>query len=309
MYVHTYHDQFAVDPGEVEIRWQQFAAWTMGYKFVDAFIYTGGNNNFGGQPNGPVYQAFQETARQGRNLSPALSKLISYGYGPSFVQGAGTSGTPGEWIGFDRNNAQPSQRYLTGVSNVTNLGTKNGGLSGDVYVGFFNPLHLSFGDPTGTTYFMVMNGLGGNLSLPNGQSDNTATVAETRQQMTLNFDFGVTGINSLLRLNRNTGTVDTINTSYSDGGNTVFTSLGSGKYQLQLKLDGGTGELFKYNDGTPFVGVQAAPALGYWDNDTNAANNDPASGAGLGGSGTWDSGSSKWYNGASNSAYVAGSNV
>jgi hypothetical protein len=143
MYVQTFHDGIAVDPGEAQIRWQQFSAWTMGYGFVDAFIYRGGNNNFGGQPNGPVYQAFQETARQGLNLSPALSKLISYGYGPSFVQGAQSNGIPGEWITFDRNNAQPSQRYLTSVSNVTNLGTKNGGLSGDVYVGFFNPLHLA----------------------------------------------------------------------------------------------------------------------------------------------------------------------
>ena len=130
MYVQTFHDGVAVDPGEAQIRWQQFVGWTMGYKFVDAFIYRGGNNNFGGQPNGPVYQAFQETARQGRNLGPALSKLISYGYGPSFVQGAGSSGFPASGSTFDRNNAQPSQRYLTGVSNVTNLGTKNGGLVG-----------------------------------------------------------------------------------------------------------------------------------------------------------------------------------
>jgi autotransporter-associated beta strand protein len=308
MYVQTFHDGIAEDPGEAQIRWQQFSAWTMGYGFVDAFIYRGGNNNFGGQPGGAVYQAFQETARQGLNLSPALSKLISYGYGPSFVQGAQSNGIPGEWIGFDRNNAQINQRYLTGVSNVTNLGTKNGGLSGDVYVGFFNPLHLSFGDPTNTTYFMVTNGLGGDLRLPDGSTDNTATVAQTRQQMTLNFDFGVTGINSLLRLNRNTGTVDTINTGFSDGGNTVFTSLGNGKYQLQLKLDGGTGDLFKYNDGTAFVGVQTAAALGYWDGDGNAANNNVTSGAGLGGSGTWDAGS-KWFNGTSNSAFVAGSNV
>ena len=108
--------------------------------------------------------------------------------------------------------------------------------------------------------------------------------------MTLDFDFGVTGINSLLRLNRNTGLVDMIDTSYSDGGNTVFTSLGNGKYQLQLKLDGGTGDLFKYNDGTAFVGVQAAAALGYWDNDANAGNNDVATGGGLGGGGNWDAG-------------------
>ncbi len=309
MYVQTYHDTYAVDPGEAEIRWQQFAAWTMGYSYVDAFIYTGGNNNFGGQPNGPVYQAFQETARQGRNLGPALTKLISYGYGPSFVAGAGSSGLPGEWLNFDRNNAQPAQRYLSGINNITNLGTKNGGLSGDVYVGFFNPLLRTFGDPTNTTYFMVMNGLGGNLTLPNGQSDNTATVADTRQQMTLDFDFGITGINSLLRLNRNTGQVDVINTSYSDGGNTVLTSLGGGKYQLQLKLDGGTGDLFKYNDGTAFVGAQSGVPIGYWDNDANAANNNLNSGAGLGGSGNWDGAASKWYNGTANSSYSAGSNV
>ncbi len=192
---------------------------------------------------------------------------------------------------------------------MTNLGTKNGGLSGDVYVGFFNPLHLSFGDPTGATYFMVTNALGGDLRLPDGSTDNTATVAQTRQQMTLDFDFGVTGIHSLLRLNRNTGLVDTIDTSYSDGGNTVFTSLGNGKYQLQLKLDGGTGDLFKYNDGTAFVGVQAAAALGYWDNDANAGNNGVTTGGGLGGGGNWDAASSKWFGGTSDSPYTAGSNV
>jgi autotransporter-associated beta strand protein len=317
MYLQTFHDSKAIDPGEAEIRWNQFVGWTLGYTFEDAFIYRGGNNNFGGQPNGPVYQAFKETARQGRNLGPALSKLISYGYGPSFVQGAGSNGLPGEWITFDRNNAQPSQRYLTGISNVTNLGTKNGGLSGDVYVGFFNPLHLSFGDPVGTTYFMVTNGLGGELTIPaptaenpnNVQSDNTATVAQTRQQMTLNFDFGITGINSLLRLNRNTGTVDTINTGFGDGGNTVFTSLGNGKYQLQLKLDGGTGDLFKYNDGTAFVGVQSAAALGYWDGDGNSANNNVTTGAGMGGNGSWNAASSAWYNGSTNSTFNSGSNV
>lgn len=309
MYVQTYHDDIAVDPGEAEIRWQQFAAWTMGYSFVDAFIYRGGNNNFGGQTSGPVYQAFQETARQGRNLSPALSRLISYGYGPSFVAGAGSSGIPGEWINFDRNNAQPAQRYLTGVTNITNLGTKNGGLSGDVYVGFFNPLTRNYGDPVNTTYFMAMNGLGGNLTLPSGQSDNTATIAQTRQQMTLNFDFGITGINSLQRLNRNTGQVDVINTAYSDGGNTVFTSLGGGKYQLQLTLDGGTGDLFKYNDGTAFVGAQGGVPVAYWDNDGNAANNDVNSGAGLGGTGAWDSGGPKWYDGTNNAAFTSGSNV
>src|ERR1051326_636075 len=58
LYVQTYHDTYAIDPGEAEIRWQQFAAWTMGYTFVDAFIYSGGNTNFYTQP--PLYYQYRE---------------------------------------------------------------------------------------------------------------------------------------------------------------------------------------------------------------------------------------------------------
>jgi fibronectin-binding autotransporter adhesin len=38
----------------------------------------------------------------------------------------------------------------------------------------------------------------------------------------------------------------------------------------------------------------------YWDNDANAGNNNFTSGAGLGGTGNWDTASSKWSNGSSN---------
>ena len=46
----------------------------------------------------------------------------------------------------------------------------------------------------------------------------------------------------------------------------------------------------------------------YWDSDGNAANNDVLTGAGLGGTGTWDIGA-KWYNGTTDTAYVPNSNV
>ena len=49
--------------------------------------------------------------------------------------------------------------------------------------------------------------------------------------------------------------------------------------------------MFKYNDGTPFVGQ---PWTTYWDGgDSNGVNNNTTTGAGLGGNGTWDSASSK----------------
>src|SRR5262249_7300160 len=85
LYTQTYHDDFAVAPGEAQIGWQAFAAWTMGYTFTDAFIYAGGNNNFAsgaGDPNG-VYAHYKETARQSKNLGPALVRLISTGLNTS----------------------------------------------------------------------------------------------------------------------------------------------------------------------------------------------------------------------------------
>jgi autotransporter-associated beta strand protein len=301
MFVQTFNDTFAVDPGEVEIRWQQFAAWTMGYKFVDAYIFSGGNNNFGNNPAGPVYQHFQETSRQSRNLGPALTRLISYGYGTSILQGKNAAGqtnpVPGDWLVFNKNNAPPNQQYLSSLSAV-NLGTKNGGHPGDVYVGFFNPLHASFGNPAGEVYFMVMNGLGGDLQIPNGQggtmSDNTATVAQTQQQITLDFDMGTSTINSLQRLRRSDGQVEVV----------PLTHVSGRTWRLTFNLDGGTGDLFKYNDGQVFVGAQAVQPTVYWDSDANPAGNNTSTGGGMGGAGTWDGGA-KWFNGSSNSAWSA----
>src|SRR3954462_11468987 len=47
----------------------------------------------------------------------------------------------------------------------------------------------------------------------------------------------------------------------------------------------------------------------YWDNDTNAANNNITTGTGLGGTGNWDTSSSKWFNGASDVAWTDGSDA
>src|SRR5205085_128859 len=114
--------------------------------------------------------------------------------------------------------------YTTAVS-VHSLSSKNGsdpgnpghGYVGDVLMGYFNPMLESYdGSYTNELYFMVTNAL----------DDPTGTVADCLQQITMSFNFGASGINSLLRLDRNTGSIDTINTSYNDGGNTVFTSLG-----------------------------------------------------------------------------------
>src|SRR3954464_13352985 len=64
LYLQTYHaGDGARDPGDLEMRWQQFTAWTLGYTFVDAFT-VGGSTSL----SQPRYDQFRETARQGKNL-------------------------------------------------------------------------------------------------------------------------------------------------------------------------------------------------------------------------------------------------
>jgi hypothetical protein len=134
--------------------------------------------------------------------------------------------------------------YLMSVS-ATNPGTLNNGKPGDVIVGFFKVLHESFdGDQyNNEKYFMVTNGL----------SDGNGTGTQTQQQIRLTFDMGSSGITSLQRLSRNTGTVEIV----------PLTADGNGEYYVDIVLDGGTGDLFKYNTGAPFVGIEevSAPSL------------------------------------------------
>lgn len=258
LYLQTYHGgDGARDPSELEIRWQMFTGWTLGYTFVDAFTAGGGNTslfNSGNEnlPTQPTYNYFKESARQSHNLGPALTKLISYGYGPNVVLGKDPNGVtnqaPGDWPTFAQANAPVNQQYLTAVS-ARSLSHKNGvdssnpdgiggfyGYAGDVYVGFFNPLLATYGDPAGEAYFMVTNALGAYLQDPTG------LVVDFAQQITLHFNFGASGINSLERLRRSDGQVETV----------PLTHVSGSLYDLVFNLEGGTGDLFKYNDGTPF---------------------------------------------------------
>jgi hypothetical protein len=79
----------------------------------------------------------------------------------------------------------------------------------------------------------------------NGLSDSVGNAFETRQQINIDFNFGSSGINSLLRLSRETGEVELVE----------LTHFGGSQYGLSLILDGGTGDLFKFNNGGTFVGT------------------------------------------------------
>jgi hypothetical protein len=144
------------------------------------------------------------------------------------------------WWEFQKNDP-----YLNGWV-VTNPGTNNGGVAGPVIIAWFRLLDESLDGPvfTNEVYLMVVNGL----------TANSGTAAACQQQIKLNFEFGSSGISNLVMLDPESGLLSTTST----------TSIGSGKRQLVLNLNGGDAALFKYADGAPFAGhlPPQAPRIG-----------------------------------------------
>ena len=247
-------------PSESEIRQQHFAAWAFGMTTAKPFIYDDfkGNSsvdsvmfsdNFppiGGTDNPTVtFDHFAETNRQSANLGDTLVRLISSSAHMVMGQhdpggGAVANTTPMAVDTWDAGD----DPFITSIS-ATNLGILNDGLAGDVIVGYFNPLDEQFTDAgiadDDDLYFMIVNGL----------SDIAGLASATQQEITINFDFtSDTSITSLQRLSRDTGLVEIVPWTIDNGDDT---------YVLELILDGGTGDLFKFNTGSTFIVGPSTP--------------------------------------------------
>jgi hypothetical protein len=259
---------------ESEMRLNQFAPWAFGYKFVSAFVYTEPNSShqidsvlFNGIGDSSPTGKFTEVATTNdmSRLGPVLVRLISTDV--RMKLGRHWTGRTEWWQTgpWDETNTQPSgvalwsstaDPYMTAIS-VSNPGPYNTyrredffdswyvELPGDVVIGYFKPLHESFDGPSYTNqkYFMITNGL----------TDAVGNAYGCRQTITVDFNFGSSGITGLQRKRRSDGVVENIVAGGSYSGLT-FTSLGGSSYRMVLTLDGGTGDLFKYNTGAPFVG-------------------------------------------------------
>ncbi len=183
------------------------------------------------------------------NLGPALVRLISTDV--RFFPGQYKNNSSGATVtnpvpdGMQLWQVGAGDPYLRSCL-AQNVGTVNydlpgEGLPGDVLIGWFKVLDESFDGPDAQNqiYFMVMNG----LTDPNGSA------ADCRQKITLTWSFGSSGITRLERLDRNTGQIDVL----------ALTPLPGGLMSLTFTLDGGTADLFKFDTGAPFVGIQAVP--------------------------------------------------
>jgi hypothetical protein len=268
----SYVDNYTIS--ESEMRLNVFAAWAFGFKFVTSFVYMTPQHDpltksvlFDGRydvsPTTPLFSLFAKMNGESRKLGSALVRLISTDVRmkmgqhyvartwwervilglPTYADNVVPSGVATWSLAADP--------YITGIT-ATNLGTLNRGYRGDAIIGFFKPLHESFdGDLyRNQKYFMVVNGL----------TDIVGNAAACRQRIRIDFDFGTSGITSLQRMRRSDGLVEVV-PLIADGGS---------KYHLNLELDGGTGDLFKFNTDAPFVGATSDPVVLLSPGDANS---------------------------------------
>ena len=242
------------DPSESELRANHFMAWALGYKYTSAFTYNYGTSSLFSpgydttRPT-PTYHQLKEVNKEGRNLGPALVRLISkdvlFVPGQHMENGAAVNNaTPIDMLAYPGGfNAAVKDPYIRGVQSIANLGTTNDGLKGDFVLSWFQVLDESLDGPdfTGEWYFMVTNAL----------VDPTGSAADTRQRIQLNYFSSVPQF--VQRLNRDTGLVEDIFLP-------IIPSTG-GRRALVLELDGGTADLFKFKTGAPFVGIPEASAV------------------------------------------------
>ena len=245
MFIQSFEGGGRLLPSESDLRMQIFSTLTYGFTGISYFRYTpeirSAEEKYSAllDPNyvpNYLYYAAQDLNPEVINVGQSLRLLESTDIG--YVVGQHLNGSP-----IDNNLPQGTvawtsadDPYITDI-NATNLGSTNDGLAGDVLVGYFTLLpELEDLDGSGyedEIYFMITNLL----------RDSNSTAAQTQQQIRIDFDFGASGITGLQRLSRDTGLPEDVSL-VSDGGST---------YHLDLTLDGGTGDLFKFNTGATFV--------------------------------------------------------
>lgn len=224
-------------PSESDLRMNVYSSLGYGFTGLANFLY-----------HDPAYFALLDAAGQPTslftntaqintevaNIGDTLKLLTSTQV--RFVTGSGSplpTGTTA-WT------SQSGGSYITSIV-ATKTGSMPGPTRGDVLIGHFKPMaeDLSGADAAGETYFMLVNLLRGS----------GATAAAAAQSIRLDFNFGSSGIDALMRLNRLTGEPERV-TMIQDGAT---------QYHAFISLGGGSGDLFKFGE-ADFVGIPSGDA-------------------------------------------------
>ncbi len=262
-YIQAIRNGYANSMPHSRMRYNNFLSLLFGAKYLSTFLYTSWPSwhaeehptgdrdpNLDPDASGLVSMLFDdkypfaptaefyvqaEINRQVSNIGDALLRLQTSGVRfiratniEVNVQSDGFAGGINDWDYGTR-----PDTLLTDVT-VTRTGFPE---TQDVWVGFFKPIHHTI-DGSGTAdenYFMLVNGCW----------DTNGTITE--QTIRLDFDFGGdTSINSLLRISRLSGEIEVV----------PLTLISGNTYYLDLVLDGGEGDLFKYNNGISFLQLE-----------------------------------------------------
>ncbi|WP_054024431.1 LamG-like jellyroll fold domain-containing protein [Bacillus sp. FJAT-28004] len=226
---------------ESQIYGVPFATLTMGGKWLSMFRWEYDSNTFlffdkDGKPT-KQYAQYAEMARQINNLGPHLVRLNSTDVSILPGQHKDSNGnvvknlTPRETPIFDKS-TQSKHPYLRSV--VSKNTSVQGGLNGDVLLGFFEPLPgtESFFNSTDMEYFMVMNG----LNSGNGKTvEQHGEGAETEQTIKVQLNLAKYSKDAIKRVSRLTGNLEPVE----------LTPIGGSLYQLEVVLNGGVADLFQ----------------------------------------------------------------
>jgi len=298
--VQDYNSTVYRDPTPSELRLNTSAALAFNAKWLTCFIYNTGNSSLFTTPGGdtyplPLFTDMTDANRRALNLGKALVCLkpvpemhnkndVNPPPGPAsdnvnfqdgwitsimifrgrYLTSSGTtnwtdvppsfSNDPeGDTLGSVANptyvdytwwEGTKNDPYMAGFSVTNKAGVVNNGLNGEVILAWFKPLDESLDGPNynNETYFMVVNA----LTATNG------TAADCLQEIKLNFLAAAPS--SVVMLDAETGLLQT----------NVMNTIGGGRHQLVMDLNGGDATLFKLSDGAPFVGFipPAKPKLG-----------------------------------------------
>ncbi len=230
-------------PSESDLRMQVFSSLAYGFTGLSYFtfdhVFDRGllEGEFTQTPTPLYYKAIQvnrEVSHFGKTLKLLTSTQVRYLRGKHIDLSTHQPASNALPLGVTPWNARTDDPYITTI-HATNSGTLTNITEGDLLISHFKPAleELDGEGFEGEIYFMIVN-----LLRETGVSATDAT-----QLVHLEFDFQDNGINSLQRLNRLTGEIEIVSL-ISDGGS---------RYHLDFTLLGGTGELFKYNTGAPFV--------------------------------------------------------
>jgi hypothetical protein len=278
LYTQTYHStgDGRRDPSDSELRLNYFAGVAFGFTSFVNFTYNTGASSLFVSPGGdttttPLYNTMTDINAKLRKMSPVLTRLkprfnyisgfdAAMCYYPGQYLNGGTTTTLGPPEGdgdfkiyptdysayFAHNNSDYVSSSNTGTWRglfvPQNLGTKNNGLRGDIWVMWFTPLDDTYDGPnfSNEEYIMILNGL----------TDPTGTGVDCRQSIKWNLIDNAKTQN-LHIFNQQTGVFDTV---------AVPLDTTSGRRTPTFTIDGGELVLFKYTTGAPLASVYQTAA-------------------------------------------------